>query len=310
MISPIGASSIQRSVPIAPVRSVYHSEMVRLPAARACGAAPGSFPPAASGAGPGCVFQRALDPLAPPKPPRPLRHDSGAAEAARRLPSSSMLSNRPGETFEPVTATRTGWNACRGFRPSRRPSPVAPSRSASLERLDVGERLLGRREHRPRRRAVGSGSTSPKRKPRSPGTRRASRSSPARGAPPRRARRPTRSRSRRARGRAGARTPAGGARGGRPRSSSRASVVELRRAGADPLEREALDSSSCRMIVVSPSGAQPSSARKFISASGRYPSLRNSSTVTAPWRFESFLPSAPLRSARARRRGSPRRPPG
>ena len=40
-----------------------------------------------------------------------------------------MLSNRPGETFEPVTATRIGWNACRGFRPSR-------SASAAERRLD------------------------------------------------------------------------------------------------------------------------------------------------------------------------------
>ena len=60
-----------------------------------------------------------------------------------------MLSNRPGETFEPVTATRTGWNACRGFRPS----PSAAARSAvsivgGLERLERGERLVGRREHR------------------------------------------------------------------------------------------------------------------------------------------------------------------
>ena len=37
-----------------------------------------------------------------------------------------MLSNRPGETVEPVTATRIGWNACRGFWPTR----SARSRSA------------------------------------------------------------------------------------------------------------------------------------------------------------------------------------
>ena len=42
-----------------------------------------------------------------------------------------MLSNSPGETFEPVTAIRMGWNACRGFWPSRSASP----RSACLDRL-------------------------------------------------------------------------------------------------------------------------------------------------------------------------------
>ena len=43
-------------------------------------------------------------------------------------------------------------------------------------------------------------------------------------------------------------------------------VVERRRARADALERESLDELVRDMIVVSPSGAQPSSARKFISA--------------------------------------------
>ena len=38
-----------------------------------------------------------------------------------------MLSKSPGEIFEPVTATRTGWKACRGFRPS----PSAAARSAA-----------------------------------------------------------------------------------------------------------------------------------------------------------------------------------
>ena len=52
-------------------------------------------------------------------------------------------------------------------------------------------------------------------------------------------------------------------------------------------------SSSRDMIVVSPSGAQPSSARKFISAGATYPSSRSSSTPCAPWRLESFLPSVP-----------------
>ncbi len=35
---------------------------------------------------------------------------------------------------------------------------------------------------------------------------------------------------------------------------------------------------------------------KFISASGRYPAMRKSSTAVAPWRFESFLPSLPRTS--------------
>ena len=40
-----------------------------------------------------------------------------------------MLSKRPGETFEPVTATRIGWNASRGFRPA---APRAPRSVASI----------------------------------------------------------------------------------------------------------------------------------------------------------------------------------
>ena len=40
-------------------------------------------------------------------------------------------------------------------------------------------------------------------------------------------------------------------------------------------------------------GAQPSSARKLKSASGRIPSSRHSSTAAAPWRFDSFLRSVP-----------------
>ena len=52
-------------------------------------------------------------------------------------------------------------------------------------------------------------------------------------------------------------------------------------------------SSAGGMMVVSPSSDQPSSARKFTRASGRYPRSRYSSTLVAPWRFESFLPSGP-----------------
>ena len=85
--------------------------------------------PRRSGAARGCVFQRALDPLAPPKP-LPMRARGGAEPASVvSRPSSSMLSNRPGETFEPVTATRIGWNACRGFSPSRPRRRAAPPRS-------------------------------------------------------------------------------------------------------------------------------------------------------------------------------------
>ena len=56
------------------------------------------------------------------------------AAARRRLsvvsrPSSSMLSNSPGEILEPVTATRIGWNAWRGFRSSR---SAASRRAASI----------------------------------------------------------------------------------------------------------------------------------------------------------------------------------
>jgi hypothetical protein len=52
-------------------------------------------------------FQRALDPLAPPKPL------SGALIRAidSSFPSSSRLSKRPGEIVDPVKARRMGWNA-------------------------------------------------------------------------------------------------------------------------------------------------------------------------------------------------------
>ena len=43
-----------------------------------------------------------------------------------------MLSNRPGEIFEPVTATRIGWNAWREFQraldPLAPPKPLPPGR--------------------------------------------------------------------------------------------------------------------------------------------------------------------------------------
>ena len=47
------------------------------------------------------------------------------------------------------------------------------------------------------------------------------------------------------------------------------------------------------MMVVSPSSDQPRSARKLTIASGRNPRSRYSSTLVAPWRLESFLPSGP-----------------
>ena len=67
---------------------------------------------------------------------------SRASDSSR--PSSSRLSKSPGETFEPVTASRIGANAWRGFWPSR----SASARSASsirggLPRLDRAERLGG-----------------------------------------------------------------------------------------------------------------------------------------------------------------------
>src|SRR6478672_2591152 len=48
-----------------------------------------------------------------------------------------MLSNRPGETFDPVTATRTGWKACRGFRPS---ASAAARNDASIAAASNGSR--------------------------------------------------------------------------------------------------------------------------------------------------------------------------
>ena len=52
-------------------------------------------------------FQRALDPLAPPKslPGAVIRASDSA------FPSTSKLSKRPGETVDPVRARRMGWKA-------------------------------------------------------------------------------------------------------------------------------------------------------------------------------------------------------
>ena len=47
-------------------------------------------------------FQRALDPLASPRPLPPMR------ASASSLPRSSRLSKRPGDTDYPVTARRIG----------------------------------------------------------------------------------------------------------------------------------------------------------------------------------------------------------
>ena len=49
-------------------------------------------------------FQRALDPLAPPKPLPGLL--IRAIDSS--FPSTSRLSNNPGETVDPVNARRTG----------------------------------------------------------------------------------------------------------------------------------------------------------------------------------------------------------
>ena len=47
-------------------------------------------------------FQRALDPLGPPRPLPAMRASDSS------LPSSSRLSKRPGDTDDPVTAKRIG----------------------------------------------------------------------------------------------------------------------------------------------------------------------------------------------------------
>ena len=68
-----------------------------------------------------------------------------------------MLSKRPGETFDPVTATRIGWNASRGFSSSCSAtarsdcsiasavngSAASTARSASVEHAPVEERRVG-----------------------------------------------------------------------------------------------------------------------------------------------------------------------
>ena len=76
------------------------------------------------------------------------RRGDRAARATRSRPSSSRLSKSPGETVEPVTAMRIGWNAFRGFSPSR----SASSRSAASIGSAVNgstslERLAAAREH-------------------------------------------------------------------------------------------------------------------------------------------------------------------
>src|SRR5207237_240287 len=63
----------------------------------------------------------------------PRARNAAPAELSRRrvssLPRSSMLSKSPGETFEPVTATRIGSNALRGESSSR---SARPRRAASI----------------------------------------------------------------------------------------------------------------------------------------------------------------------------------
>ena len=82
-----------------------------------------------------------------------------------------MLSNRPGETFDPVTATRTGWNAWRGFRPS--PSAVARSAasiaSASNGSSEASASSVAASIGPPPSSSAACGSTSRKKKPAKPG---------------------------------------------------------------------------------------------------------------------------------------------
>ena len=82
---------------------------------------------------------------------KPPRHASRASDSSR--PSSSRLSNRPGETFEPVIARRIGSNAWRGFWPSR----SARARSAaSIRSVSHGSTRLERLRGRAARLRVGA----------------------------------------------------------------------------------------------------------------------------------------------------------
>ena len=221
------------------------------------------------------TFQRALDPLGAAAAAAYAATAALSRASVFSRPSSSMLSNRPGETFEPVTATRIGWKPCRGFRPSRSATP----RSAASIASAVNGSTLGERRRAPpraRRAAVELGRIGLDVVEEEAGER-GELAEPRdlllheRRRLARRAPRPSRSPARRARATSacGVARPAA-ARAGTRRSSSRAS--RSRTAPGSTPTRSSVKrstSSSRLMIVVSPSGAQPSSARKFISASGR-----------------------------------------
>src|SRR5215217_759042 len=81
------------------------------------------------------------------------------------LPSSSRLSNSPGETLDPVTATRIGWNALRGESSS---SSASERNVASIRSAVNGSTPSSAAAARPRTSpssSAGSGSTSWKKKP-------------------------------------------------------------------------------------------------------------------------------------------------
>ena len=65
-------------------------------------------------------------------------------------------------------------------------------------------------------------------------------------------------------------------------------VVERRRTSADAVG-ETLGSSAGDMIVVSPSGAQPSRREEVHQRLGQVARGASSSTDVAPWRFENFF---------------------
>ena len=184
------------------------------------------------------------------------------------LPRSSRLSYRPGETREPVTATRIGRYTARGFSPSSSQRRFSVDSISAAVQGSVRRSAASAAARMRVSRSPGSASMSWKRKPAKPGNSPRRGSSPARAAPPR------------ARDLLPVDSLFGEVRDepGRVLGSERAQVhavhpvelgvVERRRARSDALEREPLDELVADMIVVSPSGAQPRSARKFMSASG------------------------------------------
>ncbi len=109
---------------------------------------------------------------------------------------------------------------------------------------------------------------------------------------------------------------------GRSRSTSAAGSMPARywpfsqrsfswskREGEGPIRSSEKRRTISSIVIFSRSspGDQPRRARKFASASGRKPCSRNSSTPAAPWRLESFLPSAPRIIPRCAKTGARRR---